>query len=619
MPSLQCIECGLPLAGDDVFCGNCGTPSDGPQDGPAWAGQEDAQPTNGAAAPPSQFFAHARRYPSGPASNATRYLSAAAYLNPAFANLVLRELVATRRAVVPSSGIDLEPIIRHCLHARRIQLLRDILLSVIVLAGLFFALLPTIGIMALAFILGLLPGVRWERRSIGKKALTAATVVAAIVALAVVWSTIGILNQASGTVPHLGPLATGGEVIAVGAIFLALFSATLITYSYAKYRTLGERLAPDAGAPAFEPAEPWVEARIAEIDSAQRGNVTLYAGENPFIGTGNRTRVWSIAIELNRTQGANDHWVRPESRGYRPIDPVELHKAIHDRLLMLKDQRLPENERISALAVEDHVVGEGQRRWDSPLVDPGVKAPYSEASPEATEALIRHPQAGLRYYQRVSVSDEGQTVWAGPRKIIGQADQEIGVSAFVYTAVEGHMFYLEFVATVLPPIQRRYHIIDLLPKITSGAFLAKVLLDAASTAFGDMLTAPFRVIGTLIRMAREHRAFNQEIASSSDYLLGDLGARISVRELGAADSPHTYIQRLDAAKYTKIIERLVLDTVLDFLVAKGVDTTAYRNNAQTVVNSGVVIAGGTVTGPVAAGPGAVAFTETQTVAAATHG
>jgi hypothetical protein len=584
-----------------------------------WAGPETAQQTNGVHAPPSQFFAHARRHPSGPASNATRYLCAAAYLNPIFANTVLGELVATRRAVVPSSGIDLEPVIRHCLHARRVKLARDLLLSVIVLAGLFFALLPTIGIMALAFILGLLPGVRWERRSIGRKALTGATVVGVIAALVVLWATIGVLNQASGSIPHLGPLATGVEVIAAGAVFLILFSATLVTYSYAKYRTLGERLAPDADAPRFESAEPWIEARIAEIEAAQRGNVTLYAGENPFIGTGNRTRVWSIAIELNRTQGPNDQWVRPESRSYRPIDPVELHKTIRDRLLMLEDQKLPENERISGLLVDDHVVGEGQRRWDSPLVDPGVKAPYSEANPETIDALIRHPQAGLRYYQRVSVSDEGQAVWAGPRKIIGQADQEIGVSAFVYTAVEGHMFYLEFVATVLPPIQRRYHIIDLLPKITSGAFLAKVLLDTASTAFRDMLAAPFGVIGTLIRMAREHRAFTREIASSTDYLLGDLGARISVRELGAATSPHTYIQRLDASKYTKIIERLVLDTVLDFLVAKGVDTAAYRNNAQTVVNSGVVIAGGTVTGPVAAGHGAVAFTETQPVAAATAG
>ena len=178
------------------------------------------------------------------------------------------------------------------------------------------------------------------------------------------------------------------------------------------------------------------------------------------------------------------------------------------------------------------------------------------------------------------------------------------------------MFYLEFVSTVLPPIKRGYHVIDMLPKITSGAFTAKVLLDAASTAFADILTAPLDVWSTLLRMRGERRAFREEIGSADDYLYGDLGARISVRELGAAPAPHTYIQRLDVKKYTKIIETLVNDTVLDFLVANGADATTYRSYAQTVISSNVMISGGNLSNvAVSAGPGAGA----QTVAGAAGG
>jgi hypothetical protein len=656
-----CTDCRCPLERDDIFCGNCGRPvpaastaftavpgpghGAGPVDGNGtsdgtgttpvttswsssardehpWAGsgrsahrRQPAEPANppGPPDPPEpaeeagQFFGHARRRLADRVTNATRYLCAAAYLNPLFANVVLGELVASRRAVVPSLDIDLGPIIRHCLHARKMQLTRDLVLTIVLLAGLFFATLPTIAILALGFVLAFLPGVQWNRKSMGVKVLAGAGIGVIIGGIVILWVALSLLNQVSRTVPQLGPVATGAEVVVAGLILLVLISITLVAYSYNKFRILCEQLDPGVDARRTERAEEWVESRIAEVEAAQGGNVTLYSGENPFVGTGKRERVWSIAIELNRAHNSS-RWAQPEARGYVPIDPVELHQAIRERLLRLKDPGLPENERISTLAVDDHVVGEGQRRWDSPVIDPAARRPYSEASPEAIDALIRHPQAGMRYYQRVSVSDEGQAVWANRRLVIGPADQEVGVSAFIYTAVEGRMFYLEFVSTVLPPIGRVYHVIDMLPKISSGAFLTKVLLGAASTSFADMVAAPFGVFLTLRRMLRERRSFRQEIDAADDYLLTDLGARLSVRELGAERSPHTYLQKLDAEKYVKIIERLVTDTVLDFLVAKGVDASAYRNDAQTVINSGVMISGGTFTNAAMASHGAATQT-----------
>jgi hypothetical protein len=72
-------------------------------------------------------------------SNATRYLCAAAYLNSSFANPVIGDLVGSHRAVVPSRGIDLVPVIRHCLKARKMQLVRDVLLAALLFLGLFLS------------------------------------------------------------------------------------------------------------------------------------------------------------------------------------------------------------------------------------------------------------------------------------------------------------------------------------------------------------------------------------------------------------------------------------------------------------------------------------------------
>ena len=325
--------------------------------------------------------------------------------------------------------------------------------------------------------------------------------------------------------------------------------------------------------------------------------MTTYGGENPFIGSGSRDEAWSIAIELDRAPGPEKGrpWHEPRSRGYVSIDPVELHKVIRERLLKLGDSELPENERVSNLTVRDYVVGDGHCRWDSPVIDHERMMSYSQASSEAIDALIRHPQAGMRYYQRVCVNDEGQAVWSGRREVIGSADQEIAVSAFIYVAVEGRMFYLEFVPVVMPPILPYYHLIDRLPRAGSSSFRKKVFLTAARTACRDALRAPFGLAGTLYRMIAERRSFEAEADSARDYAYADIGARLSVREIRAALWPRTYIQQLDVAKYTKMIERLVNDTVLDFLEGKGVDTGAYRESAQAIINnSGIMMSGGSI-------------------------
>jgi hypothetical protein len=577
---------------------------------PPWATARHAvrpRPPMPGAALSGRFFSHAQARPAGRVTNTTRYLSAAAYLNPRYANVVIGDLVASHRAVVPSVGIDLGVIIRHCLNARGIQLVRDVLLTVLLVISLILATVPTIIIVIIASFLGFLPGVEWERKSFGVKLLAGAAVAAALFFIGFLWLIISLFSQQE----RLGLLPKGPAIVTVVA-FLALTAVTQMLYTYNKYRALCDKLGPDADPAPLPRLDGRVESRIAEVAAAQSGNLTLYSGENPFIGTGQRERVWSIAIELSRApETGRQPWVRPRSRGYVPIDPVELHKVIRERLLRLRDPGLPENERLSALVVEDHVVGEGERRWDEPLVDPDRKVPYSMMSPEAIEALIRHPQAGLRYYQRASVSDEGQAVWSGDQEVIGRADQEIAASAFVYVAVEGGMFYLEFVSTVLPPIYRGYHLVDLLPKISSGRFTAKVSLDAASTVFRDLISAPFRACGTLLQMWHDQRSFAKEAASVDDVLFGDIGARISVRELGAARAPHTYIQRLDAAKYTKLVERLITDTVLDFLEDKGVDTTAYRASASSIINNGNMISGGYFAGPVAGGMAARAEVSVQ--------
>jgi hypothetical protein len=103
------IDCQGPILAADRFCGNCGTPAPDVRRAP--------QPATAhvTVEPLSQepLFSHEPPRRPGPLSNATRYLCAAAYLNDNFANQVIWQLLATRRAVAPSINFDVGPVLRH--------------------------------------------------------------------------------------------------------------------------------------------------------------------------------------------------------------------------------------------------------------------------------------------------------------------------------------------------------------------------------------------------------------------------------------------------------------------------------------------------------------------------
>jgi hypothetical protein len=328
------------------------------------------------------------------------------------------------------------------------------------------------------------------------------------------------------------------------------------------------------------------------VEGAQRGNITFYAGENPFIGAGAPLgNHWSIAIKLDpKDQARQGLLARSAADRYVAIDPVELHASIRERLLMLNDPGLPVNERIAALKVTDRLVGPGLVRWTSPLVDARLKTPYSHASPPAIEALIRHPQAGVRYYQQVSVADEGPPVTSGGRQVIEGADHGVAVSAFVYAAVEGRMFYLEFTLTALPPVKRDYATIELLPGKSPGAFFVMTLGYSIKTLFKSIAYLPFEIYGAFRAWWAERRDERRALAADGS-AAGDFGTLISVREMGAEEELTSYIHLLDAEKYQKIIERMLLETVQDFLAAKGVDISAFEGSAHSVINGDVIQTG----------------------------
>ncbi|MFG1957494.1 hypothetical protein [Nonomuraea sp. NPDC049028] len=556
----------------------------------------------------------------------TRYLCGAAYLDSGFRDKVLAELLFDQYRAIPPSygGFDVMPVIYHCRRSRTMLVVRDALITGFFAIGCFiaplstFAWVTTLIPFALLTVDGIRRGPLYVRALIW---LWAGYSAFSLLFLAIFNALFSVLFSAATGLPTarrssvpdiygIEPAAPDIVSDSTGSLLQALMvpAVTLgvaLVYRIAIYLTLVGNLKPGAPEPVIRTTHPKLARRLDYIRGAQWGNITMYANEDAFLGAGTIQRNWSIAVELDRVR--ENH--RPARRADPvDIDPVELHGFVRSRLIDMRDRVLRPNEGIQRLDIGDHVVtrgiftvADGQRdraAGPHPMIDRNGLPRYL-ATPEEIAAIARHPQGGVRYYQRVTINNAGQEIRDLNGNLVAPAeDQEALTSAFIYLAVEGRMLYTQFVVTVLPPAHDLYHVVDSLPAMTSGRITWEAVKVLKLQLLRDVLAAPVRVVRTIVQSVRQ----SSMTPNPRDHIVYPYGARFSVRELGASERLQTHIQVLDVTKYIKMIEQRLTEAVLDFLEERKVETGAYRLQAASVTSYSMSVGpGGTVNGPIAFG------------------
>ena len=184
-----------------------------------------------------------------PRSETTRYLCTAPHLDDRYARRVVEEVVVDpHRAVVPSLGIDMAIVLRHCFAARRRQNVRDGLIAVILIAA-----LPVV---------------------LDYRGLNGLRLVVVLVALA------GLV---------------------------AFVDRWISRYLVTRQLTRG-RFGHDDGPP-ITAAE---SAQVAQALAAQQGDISVYGTYQPFVGSGFSRGGWSFAINLARGKESPGGKVRLE-------------------------------------------------------------------------------------------------------------------------------------------------------------------------------------------------------------------------------------------------------------------------------------------------------------------
>lgn len=571
----------------------------------------------------------------GVVDDVTRRLCAATYLDNDFAYRVIAELTEDgQRAVPPSYDFDVRPVLQHAFRARRRLLGRDIILSVLLLTG--FVLFPSV---TLAWLLFAIAWRQWRGANRSGQPGPAITALALFFTAAVVLCCgffitplLALTSGASTTTGGYGSpydtpdtaindafaSAFGTAVLTVLLVLPILITVgtygTLTLSKLLTYRHLVDNLR--AGRTSMPPTPPnqRIAERLAWLGGAQYGNVVLHS-QNPLMGSGTIVSGWSMALTLRPKapeptgNGAGRHGAGRADQ-VQPVDPLAvsaaaLQQSVRHRTFQLQDRSLPESRRVPGITIRDQIVADGERPRGDPLVDPQTMKPLQHASTEAIVSVLEQPQGGVRHYLRIGIGG-GKAVHANDGEVVLPAQQqEIAVSAFVHVAVEGGKLYAEFVGAVMPPIKKRFQLVDKLHPATGSLFLR-----AAGEAFGewiDSVAAPRRVVRTIRQIIGTGYRAEAAYRAVQHLPFHDYGARLSVRELAAEPHPTTFLQDLDATKYLKIIEKTVLETLLDDLDAAGVDTSEYRSQMNFIQNNNAVFSNNTFNGPTAVGSSATAM------------
>jgi len=458
-------------------------------------------------------------------SNATRLLSAGAYLERQFRKGVIHELVACRfRSVAPAYGYDAVTVLAHALAARRLA--RQQAVGVIISWGVDLFLFKA-----------------------------------------------GVISS------------WGGLLVAVWAVWAFAFlrrAATLQALNRVRAAPAG------GGYPANSALTPDLVAKISR-EQQGADDAIFYSGYFPFVGSGRRLAEWSTAEllvpapEPRIIRGMlQDGGETGAQSSVKPFTVTDITDYVAERLQARLYDEIPSGGRVERLTIE-------RRNYSGAAHVPVRRGRGGKVVLEpvagGTGAQEAGRQDGERYDAtreylciRVGAWDEelvismfvcfdlrGNTLYSEFHPCVLPPVQ---ASFHLVDRLPGQL-----TAGVLLRVARHVPsalIADVVRTVTTGPISMLRRLQRGDRA---VLGPELVVDNSDFRLGRYAAA------------LADRGARISIRELAASQDFHHYFQEKDQGKYIQIVERQLLRIKGEFLAERNVDIGDHLRSETNIIDA----------------------------------
>lgn len=304
---------------------------------------------------------------------------------------------------------------------------------------------------------------------------------------------------------------------------------------------------------------------IDKIVEEQSGRIILYGKYSPFIGAGYDIGGWSFALDITKPKTNLE-----KTLDIIPFTVEELYQEIENNIDKIQ---LPEIE----VKIEDNLYVDGQKvRDDARFLDSPFKPPYVNSN--YTSGKLESEKSN-RYYKRIQI-----TGWNG----------ELIFSIFLRFFIFGNNLFLEAKYFLLPPLKNTFYAID---KIESpGTIIQKIDLLWQSFVI-TVFILPISFALNLYQLIKPiiisiNRWLNTLLIKENPTY--NYGAITSVRENASSNLYRQYFQILDKDMYLKVFETILLNSMVDFLDSKNIDTTDLKNRQTEIINQGIIMSGGSI-------------------------
>ncbi|MCP4119438.1 MAG: hypothetical protein GY737_29370 [Desulfobacteraceae bacterium] len=291
-------------------------------------------------------------------------------------------------------------------------------------------------------------------------------------------------------------------------------------------------------------------------------NAIISGGYSPFTGYGFDLDSWSFTVNSKRPGQSADS--NPQE-----IDIKELLEVISKKV----------KSNISGTELSDRIFVNGKDvRKNKLFLETITSKPNVIVPQEVVDSYIGKSNEDVRHYRVLTIP-----MWNG----------QVCLSVFLRFTIIGEQLFAESRFFMISPIKENLMILDNVFSRSGFAYYYRLLFVSAIKSLYSWVSGP----GVLLRwFGKIQEAIigdpENKLKKKNDTY--NYGHPTSLRESWSILEYQRYFQMLDKDQSYKIVQHIIINSIVDYLESKGISTEDIKERQTTILNSGVMVTGGTV-------------------------
>lgn len=301
-----------------------------------------------------------------------------------------------------------------------------------------------------------------------------------------------------------------------------------------------------------------------QLDTSNQ-NVIISGNYSPFVGYGNDLDSWSFTINFKKPSSIGNSTSKISIEEIINCISNEIKRNIPDTLI---------NNKI--------FVNGKDIRHNSLFMNSIMAEPIVNVSENDINNYINNCHNNIRHYRHIEIP-----MW----------NNQVSLSIFLRCTLQGDQLFFEARYFLLPPIKSDLMILDNALSRTGFSYFKNLVVQSLFKSLFFWISGfilLFTWLSNIQTAVLESIFGNAEDKIKRKNETYNYGRNTSIRESLSGNTYHRYFQMLDKDQNYKISQYIIINTIVDYLDLKGISTEDIKQRQTTIINSGVIVNGGTV-------------------------